>query len=170
MYRGVNLLDKSDGQIQKNRLEFEAFVDLVSMIERLHRLLLDVVKDEFMRLNIQDINPVQAMILYHIGDSELSAGDLRARGYYQGSNVSYNLRKLVDMGYMDYKKNNRDKRSVRLSLTDKGIEIQKNIQNLFAYLFEGSFNDRASKDTLLKTRELLSHIEDDWLKHIRFLY
>ena len=63
------------------------------MVERLHRLLLDVVKDEFERLKILDINSVQALLLFNIGENEVTAGELKARGYYQGSNVSYNLKK-----------------------------------------------------------------------------
>ena len=66
------------------------------MVERLHRLLLDVVKDEFERLGIIDINSVQALLLFNIGDNEVTAGELKSRGYYQGSNVSCNLKKLVD--------------------------------------------------------------------------
>ena len=66
------------------------------MVERLHRLLLDVIKDEFERLGIIDMNPVQALLLFNIGDNEVTAGELKTRGYYQGSNVSYNLKKLVE--------------------------------------------------------------------------
>ena len=77
-----------------------AYVETLSLIERLHRLLLDVIKDEFERLGRLDINSVQALLLYNIGENEVTAGELKSRGYYQGSNVSYNLKKLVDMGYI----------------------------------------------------------------------
>ena len=66
----------------------------LKLIERLHRLLLDVIKDEFERLGRVDVNSVQALLLYNIGDAELTAGELTSRGYYLGSNVSYNLKKL----------------------------------------------------------------------------
>ncbi len=56
------------------------------------------IKDEFDRRGRSDINAVQALLLYNIGDSELTAGELRTRGYYLGSNVSYNVKKLVEMG------------------------------------------------------------------------
>ena len=84
--------------------------------------LLDVIKDEFDRRGRADINSVQALLLYNIGDKELTAGELRTRGYYLGSNVSYNLKKLVDMGYIHYKRSETDRRSVRVSLTDKGLK------------------------------------------------
>ena len=70
----------------------------LKLVERLHRLLLDVIKDEFERLGRTDVNSVQALLLYNIGDAELTAGELTSRGYYLGSNVSYNLKKLVDAG------------------------------------------------------------------------
>lgn len=71
------------------------YLDALSLVERLHRLLLDVIKDEFERVGILDINAVQALLLFNIGDHEVTAGELKTRGYYQGSNVSYNLKTFV---------------------------------------------------------------------------
>src|ERR671916_3266121 len=75
-------------------------LDALTLVERLHRRLLDVIKDEFDRKGRSDINSVQALLLYNIGDGERTASELRKRGYYLGSNVSYNLKKLVDLGYI----------------------------------------------------------------------
>ena len=93
------------------------YLQALRLIERLHRLLLDVIKDEFDRIGEKELNSVQALLLYNIGESELTAGELKTRGYYLGSNVSYNLKKLVDMGYIHYKRSETDRRSVRVSLT-----------------------------------------------------
>jgi len=71
------------------------YLDALSLVERLHRLLLDVIKDEFERVGILEINAVQALLLFNIGDHEVTAGELKTRGYYQGSNVSYNLKTFV---------------------------------------------------------------------------
>ena len=101
------------------------------LIERLHRLLLDVIKAEFDRVGGSDINSVQALLLYNIGDNELTAGELKSRGYYLGSNVSYNLKKLVDMGYIDYKRSEIDRRSVRVSLTENGRQACEVVSNLY---------------------------------------
>src|SRR5690606_25605447 len=76
------------------------YLEAVSRVERLHRRLLDLVKDEFDRMGWDDINPVQALLMFNIGDSVLTAGERRTRGYYRGSNVSYKLKKLVDTGYI----------------------------------------------------------------------
>ena len=90
------------------------YLDALTLVERLHRRLLDVIKDEFDRRGRSDINSVQALLLYNIGDKELTAGELRTRGYYLGSNVSYNLKKLVEMGFLDHQRSRVDRRSVRI--------------------------------------------------------
>ena len=69
------------------------YLEALSLVERLHRLLLDVIKDEFERVGVLEINAFQALLLFNIGDKEVTAGELKSRGYYQGSNVSYNLKK-----------------------------------------------------------------------------
>ena len=107
------------------------YLQALRLIERLHRLLLDVIKDEFDRLGGSELNSVQALLLYNIGESELTAGELKTRGYYLGSNVSYNLKKLVDMGYIHYKRSETDRRSVRVSLTDKGIDACLVVEKLY---------------------------------------
>jgi len=108
------------------------YLDALALVERLHRLLLDVLKDEFERLAIEDVNPVQALLLFNIGDNEVSAGELKSRGYYQGSNVSYNLKKLVELGYMHHQRSEVDRRSVRVRLTDKGRRLRDIVAKLFA--------------------------------------
>ena len=103
----------------------------LKLVERLHRLLLDVIKDEFERLGRADVNSVQALLLYNIGDAELTAGELTSRGYYLGSNVSYNLKKLVDAGYIHHQRSTTDRRSVRVRLTDKGQEVCRVVSGLY---------------------------------------
>jgi DNA-binding MarR family transcriptional regulator len=107
------------------------YLEALTLVERLHRRLLDVIKDEFDRRGRADINSVQALLLYNIGDKELTAGELRTRGYYLGSNVSYNLKKLVEMGYLDHQRSRIDRRSVRIKLTDKGREIRDIVESLY---------------------------------------
>ncbi|HEY8262226.1 MAG TPA: winged helix DNA-binding protein, partial [Methylosinus sp.] len=99
------------------------YLESLTLVERLHRRLLDVIKDEFDRRNRGDVNSVQALLLYNIGDKELTASELRTRGYYLGSNVSYNVKKLVEMGYLHHARSRIDRRSVRISLTPKGKEV-----------------------------------------------
>jgi len=107
------------------------YLDALTLVERLHRRLLDVIKDEFDRRGRSDINSVQALLLYNIGDKELTAGELRTRGYYLGSNVSYNLKKLVEMGFLDHQRSRVDRRSVRIRLTETGSEVRDIVEGLY---------------------------------------
>ena len=108
-----------------------SYLESLTLVERLHRRLLDVIKDEFDRGGRSDINAVQALLLHNIGNSELTAGELRTRGYYLGSNVSYNLKKLVDQGLIHHQKSRVDRRSVRVSLTDNGKEVADIVEALY---------------------------------------
>src|ERR1700730_15906945 len=107
------------------------YLHALTLVERLHRRLLDVIKDEFDRRGRADINAVQALLLYNVGDKELTAGELRTRGYCLGSNVSYHLKKLVEMGCLDHQRSRVDRRSVRIKLTDKGREVRAIVDALY---------------------------------------
>src|SRR5438045_6544138 len=107
------------------------YLEALTLVERLHRRLLDVIKDGFDRRGRGDINSVQALLLYNIGDKELTAGELRTRGYYRGSNVSYNLKKLVEMGFPDRQRSRIDRRSVRIKLTDQGRDVRRIVDALY---------------------------------------
>jgi DNA-binding MarR family transcriptional regulator len=107
------------------------YLESVHLVERLHRRLLDVIKDEFDRQGRDDINAVQALLLFNIGSSELTAGELRSRGYYMGSNVSYNVKKLVELGFINHARSRIDRRSVRISLTEKGQDVAETVAKLY---------------------------------------
>ena len=107
------------------------YLEALTLVERLHRRLLDVIKDEFERAGRSDVNAVQALLLFNIGDAELTAGELRTRGYYLGSNVSYNLKKLVEMGYILHQRSRMDRRSVRVSLSEKGLAVATIVNSLY---------------------------------------
>jgi DNA-binding MarR family transcriptional regulator len=99
------------------------YTNAILMIERLHRRLLDVVTDALDRAKIVDVNAVQAIMLYNIADQELTVSELRARDYYTGSNSSYNVKKLVEGGFLRYSKSRIDRRTVKISLGERGKEI-----------------------------------------------
>ena len=145
------------------------YLQSLRLIERLHRLLLDVIKDEFDRLGGSELNSVQALLLYNIGESELTAGELKSRGYYLGSNVSYNLKKLVDMGYIHYKRSEVDKRSVRVSLSDKGLEASAVVQKLYQRQL-GSIEavGEVSGEDFKGLNKALVRLERFWSDQIRY--
>jgi DNA-binding MarR family transcriptional regulator len=148
-----------------------SYLETLSMVERLHRLLLDVLKDEFERLGLLDINSVQALLLFNIGDNEVTAGELKSRGYYQGSNVSYNLKKLVETGYMHHKRCAIDRRSVRVKLTEKGQGVRKIINELFQKHAEGILGKEVvGKDAIENINMSLRKVERYWTDQIRYIY
>lgn len=108
----------------------KSYLELTHLIERLHRRFLDVLRTELNRLGVRDINGVQALLLANIGDEEIVIRDLVERGYYQGSNVSYNIKKLVDYGYLEQQRTIHDKRSVSIKLTEKATKIVVKIREL----------------------------------------
>jgi DNA-binding MarR family transcriptional regulator len=109
-----------------------AYIETMTLVERLHRRFLDIVRIELERMGENDINNVQSLILFHMGDKDMSVGELTARGYYLGTNVSYNLRKLVDAGYVGQRSSMRDRRSVRVFLTSKGEDMRERLDAAFA--------------------------------------
>lgn len=110
----------------------ETYFESVVMIERLHRLFLEVVKVELDRMNIRDINNVQCLVLYNIGKGQVTVGELTNRGYYLGSNVSYNLRKMVQNSYLVQEPSSHDRRSSHVKLSSKGIKLYEKLDDMFA--------------------------------------
>ncbi|WP_020178923.1 winged helix DNA-binding protein [Methylopila sp. M107] len=143
--------------------------EALARIEQLHRRLLDVVKDEFDRRERSDINAVQALLLYNIGDAELTASELRKGGYYLGPNLAQNLKKLVEAGYLQDERSAADRRSARISLTDKGREIRDIVEGLFAKhirtIEQVGGVDAAQFETL---NAALVRLERFWTDQIRF--
>src|ERR1700730_5178225 len=100
------------------------YLEVISLIERLHRQFLEVVKLELDAQSIYDVNNVQALLLFNMGEGDISVGELTSRGYYLGSNVSYNVKKLSESGYLVYERSVHDRRSVRVRLTSKGRTLR----------------------------------------------
>lgn len=144
------------------------YIDLTLLIERLHRRFLDVLRTELKRIGIRDINGVQALILANIGDDEIVIRDLIERGYYQGSNVSYNIKKLTDYGYLDQERALHDKRSITVKLTEKGRQVVVGVRELEeknGMKFQESIGD---PDTMINSIEMLRKLERTWDEYIRY--
>jgi DNA-binding MarR family transcriptional regulator len=109
----------------------DSYLETIRLTERLHRQFLEVVKNELEHLAIEDLNNVQALILFNIGKNEYTVGELTGRGYYLGSNVSYNVRKMVEHGYLVQERSTHDRRSVRVRLTPKGIALWEKLDAMF---------------------------------------
>ncbi len=164
------VIGESATSVEKDPEVLESgYLQLLHLVERLHRQLLDVIKDELERLGQTDINSVQALLLYNIGDAELTPGELRSRGHYLGSNVSYNLKQLVEKGYIKDERSNTDRRSKRVSLTDMGLEVRDAITALFERQLQsveqvGGVNSQLIDDT----NKTLQRLERFWADQVRY--
>lgn len=146
----------------------QSYFDTVQLVERLHRHFLDVLRTELRRLSIEDINAVQALLLANIGDDEVVIRDLKDRGYYHGSNVSYNIKKLTEMAYLEQERCAHDRRAVRLKLTEKGMTLCEHIRNLQGYLSEEIGKAGLQSEQLESAITTLESVERTWTDYIRY--
>ena len=145
------------------------YLEALNLVERLHRQLLDVIKDELDRRDEREINSVQALLLFNVGDQELTAGELRTRGHYLGSNVSYNLKKLVEGGYIHHERSESDRRSVLVRLTRKGEVVRDMLRELFdRYLVSLEAVGNVGVDHLDNVNTTLKRLERFWIDQVRF--
>jgi DNA-binding MarR family transcriptional regulator len=144
------------------------YYEAVQLIERLHRRFLDVMKVELERRGLQDINNIQALILYNVGDDELTVGELTLRGYYLGSNVSYNVKKMVENDYLIHARSIHDKRSIRVKLSDKGHKLKTVITELIERHEDLLKETDLSNDKFKEMVQLLKMLERFWTSQTNF--
>lgn len=147
----------------------DIYTESILLIERLHRRFLDVVKTELDRLKIDDINNVQTLILYNINHEQLTIGELTNRGYYLGSNVSYNVKKLVENGYLVQERAPHDKRSTRIKLSDKGLALCKKVDELYQRNVE-QLSREMDKSVLSGMNSTLGQLERFWTDYINNIH
>jgi len=138
------------------------------LIERLHRRFLDIVKVEIDRLGIQDINNILALILYNIGRDEMTVGESTDRGYYRGSKVSYKVKKMLENAYLEQERSTHDRRSVRLRLTDKGLDLYARINTLYKSHVAKLGWGFLGADRLSEMNDIFRQLERFWSDEIRY--
>ncbi len=146
----------------------QSYLETIRLIERLHRRFLDVIKTELDRLGIEDINNVQTLILSNISSEQLTVGELTARGYYLGSNVSYNVKKLVENGYLNQERSPHDRRMTRVRVSEKGLELCERIDELYQKNALQLEREVISRDQLTSMNLVLSALERYWSNYINY--
>ena len=141
-----------------------AYLEVISLVERLHRHFLEVVKLELEGLGIHDINNVQGMMLFNIGDAEMTVGELTLRGCYLGSNVSYNVKKMVEYGYLAQQRSLHDRRSIHVHLTEKGIRLRDSLTAMHRRHVEMLSQAVVSADDLQVAGVTLRRLERFWIR------
>lgn len=144
------------------------YLELTRLIERLHRRFIDVLKTELTRIGVRDINGVQALLLTNIGEEEMAIRDLVERGYYLGSNVSYNIRKLTDLGYLEQERSAHDKRSVNIRLTEKALSVVRRMRELQDHNADALAKRGAGPEDLEVLCGTLRSLERTWADYINY--
>lgn len=140
----------------------------IRLIERLHRRFLDVIKAELDRLGIEDINNVQTLILFNINEDQLTVGELTVRGYYLGSNVSYNVKKLVENDYLIQERSSHDRRMTRVRLSPKGLDLTAKIGELYQRNSEELGAKFLNEEQLRQANQVLMGLERYWSSQISY--
>lgn len=144
------------------------YFDLTRLLERLHRRYLDVVRLQLSDHGIEDVNPAQALMLVDIGDGEIATRDLMERGYYLASAANYNIRRLVEAEYVEQTRSARDKRQVKLKLTDKGRELAARLSSTQGTLpLEDALDDELRQKMGFAV-EALRDVERIWFNYIAY--
>lgn len=146
----------------------QSYLETIRLIERLHRRFLDVIKTELDRLGVEDINNVQTLILSNISNEQLTVGELTARGYYLGSNVSYNVKKLVENGYLNQERSPHDRQMTRVRVSEKGLELCERIDELYQTNADQLERDVVDEEQLQQTNRVLNSIERYWSNYITY--
>lgn len=140
----------------------DKYLQTTRLIERLHRRFLDVIRAELDRLGVEDINNVQTLILFNINEDQLTVGELTARGYYLGSNVSYNVRKLVENGYLVREQSSHDRRMARVRLSTKALDLTGRIDQLYVKNAQDIEAKIVSIEQLEQMNRVLQSLERYW--------
>ena len=140
----------------------QAYEQIISLVERVHRYFLELMKLELERRGVLDINNVQSLLLYNIGPETLTVGDLTLRGYYLGSNVTYNLKKLVEAGYVEQEPSPRDRRSVYVRLSDKGLQLHGQLKATFDRHAGALAGAGISAEDVERLPHMLNRLERFW--------
>ena len=140
------------------------YLEVISLVERLHRHFLEVVKLELDGLGVHDINNVQGLMLFNIGDAEMTVGELTLRGCYLGSNVSYNVKKMVENGYLVQERSVHDRRSIHVKLTDKGRALRDQLSGMHRRHIEMLSQTAIGEDDLQNVIVTLKRLERFWIR------
>jgi DNA-binding MarR family transcriptional regulator len=134
--------------------------------EKNYRLFLDIIKQELDVIGAVDINAIQAFILMNINDNVVTIGEVITRGYYIGSNASYNIKKMTANNYVQQTQSDFDKRAAYLKLTKKGLVLCEKLYdsvNNYLKIFETSMGSNFSIDQCVETMKKIEHFWKDAL-------
>ena len=137
-------------------------IEFAMLSEKVYRTFLELIKHELDVAGISDINPIQASVLLNIDENTITMSEVISRGYYMGSNASYNLKKMINNGYINQIQSEYDKRTSFLKLTEKGKDLLSTLKEKIsghASSLDGKIKD---KMTLSKLNGFLRNVDNHW--------
>lgn len=137
--------------------------EVTAIIDHLHKNFLNLLKLELNALGVYDVNNVQGMMVFHIGDAEMTVGELSLRGYYRGTNLTHNVKKIVRNGYVVYKRSDQDRRIFYIKLTDKGRALRDQLADMHRRHIEMLAQTPVTDEDLQKVTVTLHRFEQFWV-------
>lgn len=141
-------------------------LELIDLTGRLRHLFLDIVDEELNYLKIRDVTPIQLMMMYNLKADQLAVGSLVERGLYNGTNPSYNIKKLVASGYVIQEKSSHDHRNTMIKLSQKGKDVCSKIDRAFSDHM--SIVEENRPLSLQKAKESMSILQNFWREAFEF--
>ena len=114
--------------------EYNKYIEAIHLCEKITQDFEELSQNILYSSGIEDLNATQAILLYKISlyKGNISPKEIGSKRYYNGTNVTYNLNKLKNKGYLEEKKSDIDKRKKNINITKKSDKIIS--------LFDSHFN------------------------------
>jgi DNA-binding MarR family transcriptional regulator len=139
------------------------YLEVISLIERVHRSYLGLIAAELDQIGSKDINSVQALILLNIGSIKIAINEVRTRGNYLGSNMSYIIKNLLGNGYLLHERSPHDRRVVVIWLSDKGRALCDRLTEVHDRHVGSMLSEPGCHPDLDRTVWTLRQIEQFWI-------
>jgi DNA-binding MarR family transcriptional regulator len=142
------------------------YIELIALVERMHRQFLEIVSVELDTCRVRDINSMQAMIVYNIGDLEMTVGELTLRGCHLGANLSYNVKSLRENGYIVQERSSHDRRSVRVRLSEKGMDLHHKLKRMHERHIASLGHGEVQSEDMVAAQRTLRRLERFWSRAV----
>jgi len=142
------------------------YSEVIALMERLHRRSLDVIKLELDAHCVDDVTGVQAMILFNMGDLEMAIGELMYRGCYLGANLSHNVKKLLANGYIVQERSSRDRRTVRVRLSEKGLALRQKLNHMYERHMSLLSQGTIQAEDMVAANRTLRRLDRFWIQDV----
>jgi DNA-binding MarR family transcriptional regulator len=114
-----------------NFMSKNMYVQSITLLGTLHRFFLENIQIFLEEFHQSDLNATQALIIYHIGKNIFKVNEIVKNHFYEGSNPSYNLKKMLSAQYLTTSPSAHDRRVLFVALSDKGTLLYQSMDLFF---------------------------------------